>query len=66
MKQKRTINACHVPTEAPPREKEIYAKILEIHCDQKGDGHECRGAVTITRRSLTLKCPLCGDSKKTL
>jgi hypothetical protein len=66
MKQKQTINACLMPTEALPREKEIYAKILETHCDQKGDGHECRGKVSITRTTLTLSCPLCGDSRKTL
>lgn len=66
MKAKRTINACLMPTQADETEQRIYRKFLEVHCDQKGDGHECRGAVTITRSAITLKCPLCGDSRKTL
>lgn len=67
VKVKRTINACHLPTPAPDREVELYRKILDAHCDQRdGAGHECRGKISITRNTLTLSCPLCGDSRKTL
>lgn len=66
MKERRIVNACHVPTPAEKREKEIYLKILDVHCEQRGDGHECRGTISINRNTITLSCPLCGDSRKTL
>lgn len=66
VKEQQLINACHMPTPAEKREREIYLKVLEVHCEQRGDGHECRGKISITRNTITLNCPLCGDSRKTL
>lgn len=66
MKVKREVNACHVPTRVEGREAEIYKKFLEVHCEQRGDAHDCRGTVSVNRRNITLKCPLCGDARKTI
>lgn len=63
----RNTAACFMPREAPPAEVDLYRSILAIHCDRKGEpGHECRGAITIRRSSVTLACPLCGDARKVL
>jgi hypothetical protein len=58
---------CFVPKPAPEREAEIYRRVLQVHCDRRGEpGHQCRGAVTIRQNSITLQCPLCGDARKVL
>jgi predicted RNA-binding Zn-ribbon protein involved in translation (DUF1610 family) len=56
-----------MPEPVPPKEAEIYRRFVEMHCDQRGTkDHECKGKITITAKSLTLQCPLCGDARKTI
>jgi hypothetical protein len=64
---RRNQAACFVPKPCDAQEAELYRRILSIHCDRKAEpDHECRGAVTIRRGSITLQCPLCGDARKVM
>lgn len=63
-------NICRMPTPEKRDMAEIYAGIrrtmIKAHCADKRDHHHCAGAITITRDSITLNCPRCGDVRKIL
>ena len=63
-------NACHMPTPEDPKMAEIYAGIrramIKAHCADRRPHHHCAGAITITRDTITLNCPRCGDVRKIL
>lgn len=63
-------NACHMPAPEEPKMADIYRKIRETlvrsHCVDEREHHRCAGAITITRDTITLNCPRCGDVRKTL
>lgn len=62
-------DGCHLPSPAPLRDSEIYARfrntMIRAHCAAKR-GHLCCGAITITRDTITMNCPLCGDCRMIL
>lgn len=61
------VDSCTMPGPAHRTEAEIYRgirdTIIRSHCDA-GRAHRCCGSVTITRDTITLSCPLCGDTRK--
>lgn len=63
-------NLCHMPTPEEPKIATIYRQMREMlvraHCADKRPHHRCAGAITITRDTITLNCPRCGDLRKTL
>lgn len=63
-------NCCNMPKPASKRATKIYDSIRELmiraHCADKRPAHKCAGAVTITRDTITLNCPRCGDARSTL
>lgn len=63
-------NACHMPLPEEPKVAAVYAGIrtsmVKAHCADKRPSHLCAGAITITRDTITLNCPRCGDLRKTL
>lgn len=63
---KSDVDMCHMPKAADEPDTRLYRKILAVHCENKTEGHKCLGTVTITARTLTLQCPLCGDARKLL
>lgn len=62
--------ACHMPRPEDPKMAAIYAgirrTIVKAHCADHREHHRCAGAITITRDTITLNCPRCGDVRKTL
>lgn len=63
-------NCCHMPTPETKKMSGIYAGIrrtmVKAHCADSRPHHLCAGAITITRDTITLNCPRCGDLRKTL
>lgn len=63
-------NCCHMPAPEEPKMATIYANmrkaIVKAHCADARPAHRCAGAITITRDTITLNCPRCGDIRKTL
>lgn len=59
------VNHCEIGIVASEVEAELYADFHRVHCERKGEGHECSGRITVSRNNVTLQCPLCGDSRKT-
>ncbi len=65
MAEKRFINSCELPTLVSDEEREVFRDMHRIFCAQKDDpDHECKGAVTLTHNSITLRCALCGDARR--
>lgn len=63
--KKKSITSCLVPEEVPEAEAVLFRKLHRAFCDQKDTpGHECRGALWITARSVTVRCALCGDARR--
>lgn len=61
-----TITACNLPREMTGKEAEVHTALHGMHCshpDRKDSNHKCCGEVTINRKSATMKCIKCGDSK---
>lgn len=63
-------NACRMPVPEKPDVAAIYGSIRRLmvraHCADSRPHHRCAGAITITRDTVTLNCPRCGDLRKTL
>lgn len=63
-------NTCHMPVPEEPAIATVYANlrktIVRAHCADGREHHRCAGAITITRDTITLNCPRCGDLRKTL
>lgn len=62
-------NCCEMPRPARQREAKLYRSIRDVmirsHCEA-ARGHQCCGAITITRDTITLNCKLCGDLRRTI
>lgn len=69
MRRVPEINTCEMPTSAPRRDAEIYARIrdrlIKAHCEA-GRDHKCCGKITIDRAHISFNCPLCGDARQIL
>lgn len=52
----------------PETDRHVYRMLHNAHCDrkEKDPGHECKGAITIRRDTVTLRCPLCGIAKASI
>lgn len=63
-------NCCHMPVSETKKLSTVYAGIrrlmVKAHCADSRPHHLCAGAITITRDTITLNCPRCGDLRKTL
>lgn len=63
-------NCCLMPRPAPKDEAILYRRIrdrmLKMHCADGRPAHKCAGQITLSRESILLQCPRCGDEKKLL
>lgn len=64
----KKVNSCLVPK--PSKDAAVYTRLrdalIKAHCENERGAHKCCGAITLTRTSITLTCPLCGDHRSLL
>ena len=67
--KRKNIKYCHIPSQVDPEEAKAYSLLLKAHCDaddKHSDKHECQGVISISTKSLVLRCKKCGDAKGTI
>jgi len=60
------LKCCKTPFKVIGKEKTIYKTILHSKCEhpnKEDDKHLCCGAITLTEKSILLRCKKCGDAK---
>lgn len=66
--KRAAMNACDMLEPVSEAEREVYRgirdTIIKAHCSAPKDKkHRCLGSITITHNTITMICPLCGDSR---
>ena len=60
------LKCCRIPYQVKQKDIEVYKLLLHSHCqhpDKKNNDHQCCGVITISEKSIVLRCKKCGDAK---